>query len=894
MAELYYLDVNTWRYENAGTADSLLTTGTTLTNLPASQSKTGTAFYQTARAKCFDLPATAEVWIKFDVYFNGSHRWRAYNEGSNGSAGVCSYSSSSAYDFGLWSNGSRIKDFSGVCVRNTRQTILLHMVSGTSNGTVEAWVDGNKIYTYTGNVNRGANFANIYLQSDGSGTFFSNVIISNAEIGLDETLANEVAIKPFLFASILPERFIPASEKISADTQRNIKNTEKLTADLFRKVIQDEKISVDLLRIVVAGELHIETFRFNTLRKVGIGEKFSADTSRTIKNLEKTAADTFRQVATSERVSADVLLRMRDCARADTERKITRSEKTLARTVIRIPHIFNYFIQPRRLLSSKLRSDNPNSLVNTFKQYGVTAINITLAEKTLSDDFRFNIVVPVNIQDTIELKLLDYEFSWIVEETTQRDLVQSVRGKYNVDDLLYTWFTVKTKDDDADEFDENAEDGGGYFTAQKIIEEEGKKLGFDSDNIFVSIDDFTPSNIEDGSVMTYADLLNNLFGWTSRVPQRQINVFIRGKKLYCIQRGKEGDNSSFDITNLPHSRPTINRKFNRVLCYNPNKTDDDDDDDDNKKHKFSGTLFLSSPTLSISYTYAGGLLVQEQLRIQSTAEDGKIMVHQTSTSYSYRTHTEIKTSGSESGEEKIETENTYYLEAKSKHTIAKEIEGDTTTITETTDTTNYHYKTVGDNELYLFAEYEKSVTKEYEKAEPLDFSSHNDDITEINIRETHHVPLGNGFYAQTVFLNGQPQGANISQGKPGGAVSPYTVDRIQGIFNSSVTIDIENEPEEISADTDELSLIVDDSFPVRESAFKDQLNEDLRALHRKIVETVTVDLISKVDNGVPEIEHIVDFTDTVSLDGKDYFLVSNNISFTPRKFIQKLQLIRWE
>ncbi|MBR0103710.1 MAG: hypothetical protein IJQ01_09465, partial [Selenomonadaceae bacterium] len=53
-----------WFYYNAGNADDLITSGTTLTNLPESKSITGTAFYQTTRAKCFDLPETDEIWIK--------------------------------------------------------------------------------------------------------------------------------------------------------------------------------------------------------------------------------------------------------------------------------------------------------------------------------------------------------------------------------------------------------------------------------------------------------------------------------------------------------------------------------------------------------------------------------------------------------------------------------------------------------------------------------------------------------------------------------------------------------------------------------------------------------------------------------------------------------------
>ena len=174
-----------FRYKNYGTADLLSSSGTTLTDLPLTQSKTSYAFYQTARAKCFDIPATKEIWIKFDVYTTLANRWRAYNENSNGICGICSQTSG---QFDFWVNGTREKYFSNK-VKNQLQTVLLHMVSDSSAGIVEAWLDGEKLYTYTGSVNNGEDFADIYLQSDDAGTFFSNVIISNTEIELTDNIA---------------------------------------------------------------------------------------------------------------------------------------------------------------------------------------------------------------------------------------------------------------------------------------------------------------------------------------------------------------------------------------------------------------------------------------------------------------------------------------------------------------------------------------------------------------------------------------------------------------------------------------------------------------------------------------------------------------------------------
>ena len=87
------------------------------------------------------------------------------------------------------------------------------MKSGSTDGVVEAWVDGEKIYSYTGDVNHGQDFADIYLQSDGAGTFFSNVIISNCEIKLGE-----------------------GYHAISVDTERRVKNIVEVTADVARNV----------------------------------------------------------------------------------------------------------------------------------------------------------------------------------------------------------------------------------------------------------------------------------------------------------------------------------------------------------------------------------------------------------------------------------------------------------------------------------------------------------------------------------------------------------------------------------------------------------------------------------------------------------------------------------
>ena len=295
-------------------------------------------------------------------------------------------------------------------------------------------------------------------------------------------------------------------------------------------------------------------------------------------------------------------------------------------------------------------------------------------------------------------------------------------------------------------------------------------------------------------------------------------------------------------------------------------------------------------------TYNDGLLKKEQNGITTTDEDGKKITHTSSTTYVHTSFSELNNGNSKivdtpDGNATVfitgrDFNTEHYVKEKTSNTYVTETEDNTTTITETETTTTYEYKTISngsDFEIYLYFDKETTTKKEYEKG-------HFDkaDI-ERDVRETYYAPMGNGFYAQTVYLNGKPQGANISQGKPGNSVSQYTIDQFQQTFRKYST----STSPPAANPADELSAIVDDSFPVRDSETKSALNDALRWLHRKICETVTVDLISKVDNGVPSISHIVDFTERVKLDGNEYFLVSNNISFTPRKLIQKLQLVRW-
>lgn len=733
---------------------------------------------------------------------------------------------------------------------------------------------------------------------------------------------------------------------ISADLQRRVNVTARAAGDICRRVEVEEKISGDLdLKITCAETVHADTFRkvedstptvarSDTNRKIGVREKVSASTRRLIAQKESATADTLLQIAANEKVIADTMRGLREVVRADTLRKVTRAERAIAKTVIRVPHVLNYIVQskPRTMKASpKLLGDNPLSLINTFKDYGVTAINITLNEKTLSDTFQFDIAArQMNINEAVQGYLLDYPFSFLVEETNQTELVQSVKGRYSIDDNLYTWFSIPTEriTIDGEEYEvpggriEKGRNGKYVFiypTASEIMHRVASTFGKLS--VVSQIHDFTPSNLSGDDTLTYFDLLNSVFGWTSRLPHMQVNTFVRGDTLYSVQRGSESN--IFDITDLPHSRPTINKKFNRVLCNNPNNnSNNNDDDDDDDRDLFSGVIAYSGLHFDLRYEYDNGFLKKELQHMDTGDSSGVAGIsHPISTDtewttsnttnsaeYTYISYEKFFSSKTKRPRPKnaVQKEELYEKYIKTKH--AKNTTTQATglatgtgyQITEATKikketVTQYHYAetrktTSGDPEIYLVNEYETTYIIEYEynpKSEHIDPWEKVSD--EFHVKTTFHVPVGNGWYGQVVFLDGAFQGANLSQGKPGNRISPYTVKK----FGEKIITHVTNADSQNENPLGELSAIVDSSFPVRDRDLKATLQYALRWLHRRTEETVTVDLISKIVDGMPEINHIVDFTDRVKLDGAEYFLVSNNISFTPRKLIQKLTLIRW-
>ena len=546
------------------------------------------------------------------------------------------------------------------------------------------------------------------------------------------------------------------------------------------------------------GRIHLKPIIYATVIPVFRQPvKVSGDTSRSLNTSIAMRADTLRDIRIVKKitVTSDTQRRIGRCGTVlvDTKRTLVKQSQILADTRIEIPHTLTYA---------------------EFKERGIRSFSVTLGELSLSDNIQLETVNPLSIGATVEGRVMDYAFRFLVEETSQRGIVQSVKGTYSKDTLLYTPIHI---------YVERAK-------VSRYATEIAAALGL---RLHRLTDDFTPSQNFEGSGMTYHDFISALFGWTAKLPQRQINVFIRGDTLHIIQRGME--ESVVDITNWPHAQPTIERKLVRSVWHSANNNHESGahNEEDTAPIPFTGTISFKE----ISRTYATGFLVRE------TNENGY-------STYSY------------DGE---------YLAEKRTHNV----DG-------STSRTDYAYANTG-RDVYLFKEWERTTEAVGDGKKHTEYDWEDWNNEKGTERITYHAPLGYGWYATTVYVDGVLEGSSLSQGKPGGKASQFTVEQSNLSLGAHYA----------SADTLPYSSLIDTEFPVVGAEYLQTLTKEIEWLNRKTQETVTVEIRARIQNGISDIDHIVDFTERIRFEGHEYFLQSNTVELTPRLLRQTIKMVRW-
>jgi len=525
--------------------------------------------------------------------------------------------------------------------------------------------------------------------------------------------------------------------------------------------------------------------------------KVSADTSRRLNVSISSVADTLRDIRIVKKITVmgDTQRRIGRCGTvlADTKRTLVKQSRIVADTRIEIPHTLTYA---------------------EFREREIRSFSVTLGELSLSDNIQLETVQPLSVGACVEGRVMDYAFRFLVEETSQRGIVQSVKGTYSKDTLLYTPIHI---------YVERAK-------VSRYTAEIASALGLRLHHL---TDDFTPSQNFEGSGMTYHDFISTLFGWTAKLPQRQINVFIRGDTLHIIQRGME--ESVIDITNWPHVQPIIERKLLRSVWHSANNNHESGahNEEDTAPVPFTGTISFKE----ISRTYSNGFLVRE------TNENG------------YSTYTY-------DGE---------YLAEKRTHNV----DG-------STSRTDYAYAMTG-RDVYLFKEWERTTEAVNDGKKHTEYDWEDWNREKGTERITYHAPLGYGWYATTVYVDGVLEGSSLSQGKPGGKASQFTVEQSNLSLGGHYASD----------DMLPYSSLIDTEFPVVGADYLRTLTKEIEWLNRKTQETVTVEIRARIQNGIPDIDHIVDFTERIRFEGHEYFLQSNTVELTPRLLRQTIKMVRW-
>ena len=546
------------------------------------------------------------------------------------------------------------------------------------------------------------------------------------------------------------------------------------------------------------GRVHLKPIIYATVIPVfRQSVKVRGDTSRRLNTSIAMRADTLRDIRIVKKitVTGDTERRIGRCGTVlvDTKRTLIKQSRILADTRIEIPHTLTYA---------------------EFRERGIRSFSVTLGELSLSDNIQLETVQPLAIGAYVEGRVMDYAFRFLVEETSQRGIVQSVKGTYNKDTLLYTPIHI---------YVERAK-------VSRYASEIAAALGLKLHRL---TDDFTLSQNFEGSGMTYHDFISALFGWTAKLPHRQINVFIRGDTLHIIQRGME--ESVVDITNWPHAQPTVEQKLLRSVWHSANNNYESGahNEEDTAPVPFTGTISFKE----ISRTYSNGFLVRE------TNENGY-------STYFY------------DGE---------YLAEKRTHNV----DG-------STSRTDYAYATTG-RDVYLFKEWERTTEAVNDGKKHTEYDWEDWSREKGTERITYHAPLGYGWYATTVYVDGVLEGSSLSQGKPGGKASQFTVEQSNLSLGAHYASD----------DTLPYSSLIDTEFPVVGTDYLRALTREIEWLNRKTQETVTVEIRARIQNGIPDIDHIVDFTERIRFEGHEYFLQSNTVELTPRLLRQTIKMVRW-
>lgn len=354
-------------------------------------------------------------------------------------------------------------------------------------------------------------------------------------------------------------------------------------------------------------------------------------------------------------------------------------------------------------------------------------LNINLSHSALSDSYAMS--VPngtASLDDKITGTLYGWSYDFAVDGVSERAGIAEYQGRYDVNKLRYTYYTVARR---VKYTGDNAPSKVAV-SAQGIISDIASQLGLSL--VYQAMDWSYPLPLQqtDGNYGiyvlrgTYQNVIGQLFGWLSDMPNMDFYVSIRNGVLYVIQRGYESG-TSYALQTVEYPPTVEKRRLHTEWSGTVPTKPQNDYENETPKVPYTGTIAYGDASLS----YVDGLLMTE-------TQNG------ITTTYKY---------------EKINNES--YL------TLKETISGDTCS------KTIYRYTDINGEEIYL-----------YEEVEYTDGTYEDDttDYSDAEVRRTTHTPIGNGWYGHTTYNeDDEVEATSVGQGAPGNTVSPYMVDAVQ-------------------------------------------------------------------------------------------------------------------
>lgn len=834
-----------------------------------------------------DLPdGTTEIWIRYDCY-NSDVREYGFSVGINSGDYWCGFRTWAVYGarYLYISDENARKVFTLNDIKG-KNSYVLHIKGETdgTNGIVEFYIGDNLDMSANGNVagGNGGVLKTVSFNGNRDNVKYSDIVISAQPLTVYDHSYRIVETE--YKTSFYTKRSLSNVALRTFDTSRNVKNGYFVDQpfDTVRRVKGNINISFDTLRDV-SNYLISAHYDGDLIRNVTKDVDASFDTKREVVPTADISFDTFREV--DKTVEIEIPVKRTSWQDIDesfyTNRKIA----------------FNF-----GKVEDRIGKDGG---------YHLRSIVLNLAANTLSDKITCEVAAHMKPNDAMIGSLLDYAFDMMVESATYKGVDPSINGDsylqrvtsmYKMDALLTVprrlkltrysvsasfrhvdiyqaseWVTdTQTTAEKKDIAKRKIKFKDLKYSGQTLALSIAKSLGLIPAIYFDNFKSETAYSLQ--SQTTYKAMLSNNFGWSSSLPWRQINIFIRKNILCFVQRGKEPNEINLDeyTTTTPEVRLSIYRTEWNILenstSYSWEKgdsgddgdkdddndwPDDDPENDDSDKDKdntpsfprpvyFSGTLICGNTTLA----YESGLCVAKTVL---SPMDMKTVTYHGTMDYD-----------------------------ELRRIVDKHEYSDDGTYTET------HIDYAGGTDNTSNTTTERSYSAEF-NAEKNTY-----DIGDmISETITVSVDLGNGFVGVSTYVDGEYQGSSISgsgvisngeyqtnesnkklaKGKNGYEMPDGTTEKPDEPKKSKV-------PDVLQTSTLPKSLL-------------DLFADEIRSYNRSIQETISLNVISPVVNGKIKDKHIIDFTDRILYRGNTYYLESNTVTLNMSSFTQALTFTRW-